>query len=69
MSAKGPTEKPFIRVGNPKTWMTWVKLNCFKSSGKLETWLPHDTTARVVPQQQHLEHIEMRNPLAGNKGQ
>jgi hypothetical protein len=37
MLEKGRTEKPFISDSRPKTWMTWVKLDCLKSSGELET--------------------------------
>jgi len=28
------------RMSRPETWMIWVKLNCLKSSGKLETIPP-----------------------------
>lgn len=37
MPEKGWTGKPFTRVCRPETWMIWVKLHCFKSSGELET--------------------------------
>ena len=40
MSEKGLTGKPFTRCRSPKTWMIWVKLNCLKSSGELETIPP-----------------------------
>jgi hypothetical protein len=38
----------------PKTWMTWIKLDCFKSSSKLETEPSLDITVEVKLRQQHL---------------
>jgi hypothetical protein len=54
---------------SPETWMIWVKLNCLKSSGELETRPSLDTTAEVEPQQQPLVESEVRNPPVGNSGQ
>ncbi len=34
---------------SPKTWMIGVKLNCFKSSGQLETGTPLTTRLRSRP--------------------
>jgi len=69
MSVKGRTEKPFIRVGIPKTWMIWVRLNCLKSSGQLVTSCTLDTTVKVETQQQQFGDVELQNPSVGNNGQ
>ena len=49
MSEKGRNGKPFTVGRRPKTWMRWVKLNCFKSSGELETIPPLTQRLRSSP--------------------
>ena len=40
MSVKGRTVKSLSRVCSPKAWTVWIKLDCLKSSGELETRVP-----------------------------
>jgi hypothetical protein len=41
----------------PKAWMRWVKLNCLKSNGKLETEYSLDTTVTVKTWRQQPEIV------------
>ena len=41
----------------PKAWMRWVKLDCLKSNGKLETEYSLDTTVEVKTRRQQSEVV------------
>ena len=41
----------------PKAWMIWVKLNCLKSNGELETVYSLDTTVEVKSRRQQPEVV------------
>ena len=43
---KGVDWETVYQSCDPKSWMRWVKLNCLKSSGKLETRSSLDTTVK-----------------------
>jgi hypothetical protein len=47
------------RARRPKAWMTWVKLNCLKSNGKLETEYSLDTTVEVKTRRQQIEVVDL----------
>ncbi len=66
---KGADWETVYQRCSPESLMIWVKLNCLKSSGKLETPSSLDTTAKVKTWQQQPEEVRLRNPSAGNNGQ
>jgi hypothetical protein len=41
----------------PKAWMIWVRLNCLKSNGELETEYSLDTTVEVKTRRQQPEIV------------
>ncbi len=49
---KGVNCETVYQRRNPESWMRWVKLNCLKSSGELETRSSLDTTVKVKTWQQ-----------------
>jgi len=49
MSERGANWEAVYQSVSPKTWMIWVKLNCLKSSGKLETSAPSTQRLRSSP--------------------
>ena len=53
----------------PQDLMIWVKLNCLKSSGKLETIPPLTQRLRSSPDSSILYKREMRKSPVGNDGQ
>jgi len=50
------------RRRRPKAWMIWVKLDCLKSNGKLETEYSLDTTVTVKTRRQQIEIVGLWNP-------
>lgn len=54
------------RDAAPKTWMLRVKLDCLKSSGKLETRPSPDTIVCVGPRKQHGSFSAVRNRSSEN---
>ena len=48
--------------------MIWVKLDCLKSNGKLETMYSLDTTVKVKTRRQQSEVVGLRNPPCREQG-
>jgi hypothetical protein len=48
-----------------ETWMTWVKLNCLKSSGELETRIPSTQQLKSRPDNNILEVSRCEILLSG----
>lgn len=54
MSGKGTSRETVEAMLSSETWAVWVKLDCLKSSGELETVPSLDTTVKVKTRQQRL---------------
>ena len=64
---KGASRETVYRCRRPTAWMIWVKLDCLKSNGELETEYSLDTTAKVKTWRQQSEIVGLRNPPSRNK--
>jgi hypothetical protein len=65
MSEKGANWEAVYQSVSPKTWMIWVKLNCLKSSGKLETSAPSIQRLRSSPDSSILKGSSCEILLSG----
>lgn len=59
---EGANRETVYRRRRSKAWMIWVKLDCLKSNGKLETEYSLDTTVEVKTRRQQVEIVDLRNP-------
>jgi len=64
---KGVSRETVYRCRRPKAWMIWVKLDCLKSNGELETGTPLTQQLKSRPGSNNQKFVGLRNPPARNK--